>query len=305
MAHDANGPSRVFKYLDLNGINKTLETRTIRLTSPLAFNDPFDINLEEAFGGEYEEFHEGLKAAFFEMLCGPMDYSALRGGLDTQKIRMMHDAMQRANGEQREALRRQIMAMPVEQLYPRQRTDEMTRPAVEHLRKGFARFGVFCSAQRSDDLLMWAHYAQKHEGAVIEFRPTSDSMFEASRPVKYSDKRPLMYRTPQDMMRRSYLMTLEQSVREMVFELIFTKSLERTYENEHRLAIPELIDDGRTWTTLPFRAADLAVVYLGCRMPDPDRVRVAELTRQINPQVAVMQAKTHKREYGLEFTNVV
>jgi hypothetical protein len=303
MTQDPARPTRLFKYLDLSGAIKTLDTATVRFSSPLLFNDPFDTNLEEAFGTAYEEYHDGLKAAFYDMLREPMDYSALRDGPDSQKIRMMHGAMQRADVVLRETLRQQIMAMPIEELYPRRRTEEMTRHAVEQLRVGLARFGVFCAAPRSDDLLMWAHYAQKHEGAVIEFQPTTDSMFEAGKYVEYSDERPAMYRTPRDLLRRSYLMTPEASVREMLFALLFTKSPEWAYENEYPVAIPlsDRISADHMWTTLAFGASELATVFLGCRMSEGDCLRATELARRLNPKVQIMRARTHKREYALEF----
>jgi hypothetical protein len=303
MKSDLAKPTRLFKYLDPGGAIKTLDTRTVRFISPLLFNDPFDINLEEAFGADYEKYHEGLKSAFCEMLCEPMDYLAIRAGSDGQKIRMMHQAMQRAGPSEREAFRQKIMAMPIEELYPRKRSKEMARQAVDQLRVGLARFGVFCAAQRGDDLLMWAHYAQKHEGAVIEFRPMNDSMFVAGKCVEYSAMRPAMYRTPRDLLRRSFQMNLEESARELLFELLFTKSSEWSYEDEYRIAIPlaDKLGNERMWTTLAFDATELATVFLGCRMSGTDRSRVTQVARRLNPEVRVMQTRTHKYEYALEF----
>jgi len=55
----------LYKYLNYDGAKKTLENCTLKLSSPLAFNDPFDMQLEETLGLAITEFVEQLVPALF------------------------------------------------------------------------------------------------------------------------------------------------------------------------------------------------------------------------------------------------
>jgi hypothetical protein len=68
----------LYKYLNYDGARKTLENCTIKLSSPLAFNDPFDMQLVEALGLEITEFAEILGPAFLHFLLGDIDYEQVR-----------------------------------------------------------------------------------------------------------------------------------------------------------------------------------------------------------------------------------
>ena len=55
----------LYKYLNYDGAKKTLENGTLKLSSPFAFNDPFDMQLVEALGLEITEFTDQLVPALF------------------------------------------------------------------------------------------------------------------------------------------------------------------------------------------------------------------------------------------------
>src|SRR5215475_11011007 len=68
----------LYKYLNYEGAKKTLENRTLKLSSPSVFNDPFDMQLEEALGLEITEFAKTLGPALFDFLSGDIDYAQVR-----------------------------------------------------------------------------------------------------------------------------------------------------------------------------------------------------------------------------------
>jgi Protein of unknown function (DUF2971) len=299
-------PERLYKYLDFSGTVRTLHGRAVKFSRPRDFNDPFDINLEEVFGAKYEDYHEGLKEAQFEFICSEIDYSKLRDNANKAKIILLNRTLRAMTDEQRKHCKQEHEKLPIEELFPRERTKQLQEEMIETLNKDFDAYGVFCAAQRCDDLLMWAHYAQKHTGAVLEFSPKEDSMFQASRLVNYLPERPLLYRTPQDFIRRSNIMPEEEATSEMIHSVLFTKSPEWSYEREYRLAIPKLLEDHKTpFETLRFAPEELTTVYLGCRMATNQRTQVVVLAQRINSKVEILQAKTAKREYGLEFTSAL
>jgi hypothetical protein len=74
---------------------------------------------------------------------------------------------------------------------------------------------------------MWSHYTQHHQGVVFEFSAdvANDSALCASKSVRYSKERPLVYKTPADFARRGLTMYSLQAANDIVLDLIFTKSV--------------------------------------------------------------------------------
>jgi hypothetical protein len=70
----------LYKYMGVAGAKKTLASGSVRFSRPLDFNDPFDMQLEEALGTELEHFLPHLREGFHEFLSGDIDYSSLRPG---------------------------------------------------------------------------------------------------------------------------------------------------------------------------------------------------------------------------------
>jgi hypothetical protein len=59
---------------------KTLCARTIKLSKPCAFNDPFDMRLDEIFGHAFKKFAEDLKTESLDFLIGEIDVKSPRSG---------------------------------------------------------------------------------------------------------------------------------------------------------------------------------------------------------------------------------
>lgn len=67
---------------------------------------------------------------------------------------------------------------------------KLVENALLHLLRKKVRedIGIFSLSEKRDDLLMWSHYANGHQGICIEFKPTSDAhreFFKGVMPVVY------------------------------------------------------------------------------------------------------------------------
>lgn len=82
--------------------------------------------------------------------------------------------------------------------------------------------GVLCLTTKSDDLLMWAHYASNHMGLCIGFEP-SLKPFVNAREVQYEEDRPKV-RT----------LELERQDEDLLKRVLCTKSPHWRYESEWR-----------------------------------------------------------------------
>jgi hypothetical protein len=294
---------KLFKYLGIEGAKKTISTNSFKLSVPSTFNDPFDVRLDEILGLDYAQFAEQQKAELFNVLAGKLPDGTLRESEMGRKALVINKMLQSATPDQLAAIRSQLMATPLDQLYDLQSLKAAGDTLLATLKDSMSRYGVLCLAARNDSVLMWSHYAQHHEGAVLEFSPdvARDSALLASRPVQYQLQRPLVYRTPGDLVRRALLMSSEQSANEIVGELIYTKSVEWEYEHEYRLAIPNFVAAGAKSALLEFWPSELVAVYLGCRIKEADKQELKAAAQSLNTKVEVYEARVAPREYALVF----
>lgn len=137
--------------------------------------------------------------------------------------------------------------------------------------------GALCLTEKPQNLLMWAHYADHHRGAVIEFdenheffnrRVGPQDEFRHFRKVSYTGSRPTVF--------------LNDST---AVEFFYFKSKEWEYEQEWRLIVPlnDCSDRISNRTGLPIcllavPPTCIAAVAVGVRMPQLIKL---ELTRQL------------------------
>src|SRR5262245_42021305 len=93
----------------------------------------------------------------------------------------------------------------------------------------YEKLGILCLTEKSDNLLMWAHYADHHRGFVLEFDPHheffnrkkgGDDLYHHPAKVGYSDTRP-------SVSFKDYLGVVT----------LLTKSVEWEYEQEWRMIL--------------------------------------------------------------------
>jgi len=118
-----------------------------------------------------------------------------------------------------------------------------------------------------------------------------DSALLASRPVHYSNERPLMYRSARDMVERALFMSAEDVANALLRSLIYTKSLEWEYEGEFRLAIPRFVPQGASAAYLDLYPDELSRVYFGCRVTDEQRRELEGLARTLNSDCALQPGR--------------
>ena len=295
--------TRLFKYLSPDGAKSTLSTCSVRFSRPSSFNDPFDMRIDEILGLDFRQFAEEQKLALFELLSGELDTSSLRPGELGRKAALINEALRKASPDQKRTIKDELLATPLAQMYDFARIEKSRSELVAKLKELLNRCGLYCMTLRHDSLLMWSHYAQSHQGIVLEFAPDAerDSVLCASRPVRYKKERPLVYRSPSDLVRNSLTMSLEASANQILDNLVFTKSPEWEYEQEFRVAIPTLFSNDSGYRSLKLAPSEFVAVYLGCRIASADKKELIDLARSLNQNVEIYQTQVSSREYALLF----
>ena len=112
--------------------------------------------------------------------------------------------------------------------------------------------GVCCLCAVYDNLLMWSHYAQGHQGFCLEFDTTRDKLFSNARRVEYVDKFPQL----------RVQKFLEDDNWEHVNRLVLTKAVCWGYEHEWRLL------NNEANCPISYDRNSLTAVYCGAKMSD-------------------------------------
>jgi DUF2971 family protein len=155
---------------------------------------------------------------------------------------------------------------------------------------------ILSLSEKYDNLLMWAHYADKHAGLCVEFECQGDLRTSAMR-VRYSEQYPELDVGEVERAREKGGLAAAETERRVVELMYLTKSKDWEYEREWRV----LDLKGRG-----LRSANLwriTRVILGCRMPRADKDKLKSwIQRPVAP--TILQAQVDTRAYRLDFIEV-
>ena len=265
----------LYKYVSL-ARRSILEDGLIRFSQPSVFNDPFDLNPCFSLMAD-EDFYDLEDGSGKVGVCFP---SGRQGGLDLMLKTV-------APGIQAEA--RRYAGLPGTYSL---RPNDIARSTLD------AMYGVLSLTDSPNNLLMWAHYADSHNGFVLQF----DDQHEFFAPktlagvefgvtkINYSDQRPILS---------------HRSIKSP--DVLYRKSPEWDYENESRLvrALEEAdqIIDASPFPIALFRVPFEAIkgVIIGVAVSHEDRVRLFELLgTPERKHITIFQTRLSDESYQLE-----
>jgi Protein of unknown function (DUF2971) len=199
---------RLYKYVTLDVLHKILEGR-IRFKPPGQFNDPFEI--PGIMAAEVRARFAGLGGLILQtqdimsgLMSSPFSVPAAAYTLPSDDFRRAsNDSDQKGRQLSDEEVQKEILS--------RIQTIDST-------------YGILSLTQTNENLLMWAHYADDHRGAVIELDLDDEFLYQDdpnrkfARAVKYSTERATI--------------PIDEGI---LMEHFFVKSPEWAYEPEIRV----------------------------------------------------------------------
>jgi hypothetical protein len=140
-----------------NHVHDIVVGSKLYLSSPLSFNDPFDLAGKVVFNGEVTELRKRVEKLVIEQGVKRRDRKSAVGRL--------------MNGGRTKLLN-----------------------AIEDVfRKNIESTGVISLSSNPQSILMWSHYSNNHKGIAIQFDATKDlAVFKSSLKVNYSDDYPII-----------------------------------------------------------------------------------------------------------------
>lgn len=274
----------LFKYMLPDGVLRFLTTWSLRVTPPDQFNDPFEmkppidmlgipgidaLTADRIFKEVPRDIFALLLApkfqinhsdprliAFISLMldeCSELDRERLiRDAAGLQCLPPFNDPLTMATNAKIEMSK--IIANEFKFLFPVAER-EIHSMIPRHI-------GALCMTRKDRHPLLWAHYADEHRGAVVEYdesapcfnrKRSADDDFGSFRAVTYSRERPQLRHDS------------EENIGEI---LMLTKAAEWAYEDEVRMLWPlaacdKMIDGSIHLVFVP--PAAVVSVTLGCR----------------------------------------
>ncbi len=231
-------PQILYKYVDLAGAKKILFNNTLKATPPNKFNDPFELMAGGVCNVSREHDLRLLKS-----------YDSYK---KARNLKMFDDSYARYI-EHIDSNPRFIDHVIMSSLSNQDSYHNESAELVNELSK---TAGIVCFSATNDNILMWSHYADQHNGVVIGF--DSGLLSDDWIPVDYSEER--------------HLLNIEKLTdRDETIKMIARKSDLCVYEEECRFVVllqkcEKKNSDDEAFFTFEYRAEAIKEVIFGCRM---------------------------------------
>jgi hypothetical protein len=236
--------------------NKLLTERSVFLASPANLNDPFDASLPFRYDPS-EMTPENIFKKLIEV--GRRAYP----DVTEEKLH------ERAFNEQRSG---------------RFENDTYWKEVHEDTKQNLHKtFGLLSLTTKNDNLLMWAHYGNCHNGFCVGF--DSDILFDTIGgtigPVIYQEEFPVV--------------SMFGDSGETMIRFLNTKSPHWSYEEEYRIT-----KHSASNKAFEIRKEAITEVVFGCNMPADQQAEVVDLLETELPHVKVFSAQTSLEKFQLE-----
>lgn len=295
------GKRSFFKYASPSTALAVLSSGKVRYSSPLTFNDPFDLQSGLHFEFDISTLHEKILIKLGQLAAAKTIHSLDENDPWGQVIKSVRDHYQ-------------THGFPLDRF--RELTGDLLKTmtgVIETTRQQFQEewwknllpgLRVFCVSEDRDNLLMWAHYARDHTGAVFEFLslPEDDNSLSVAEPITYADRPPPFF-TENEWL-DDILSVKKIDFNNLYKRYAYCKSDEWAYEREWRVWYPIVPAPTSLYEDIAIRKSEFASLYIGCKADNGFTTKALALARSTFPDVKVYKAKKCEDIYALEYAEI-
>lgn len=287
-----------YKYVSPATALKVIETGEFRYSSPLKFNDPFDIQSGLHFDFDISTLHDKVLNRL-EVLASapeepPVDPEDVWGKivLESRKYFPKHGFPKaRWREASKEPFRLLETVIRQTQMDYKQHWREKMLPGMR----------IFCVSEDRDNLLMWAHYGQDHKGAVFELwsLPEIDNLLSVAQPVQYVAEPPPFFTEAEWI--DDFMGIKKLDSRALYRKYAYAKSEHWEYEKEWRVWYP--FSTSEYCDYCPINPKELKAVYIGCQAERDFKDSLLTALKSKFPEAHAFQAHKSDNYYRLEYTD--
>jgi len=283
-----------FKYTDMDTAKAILQTGSFRYSSPLTFNDPFDIQTELLFDFDISHLPGRVIEEVHAIVTGKREIELSGDGDWVKSIRLLKEKH-------------------TEGKYRREHLDFLVKPLIEFLisiiedtrsqysgrwNKMLNQIKVFCVSEHNDSILMWSHYAKYHTGVCFKLKvlPEKDNPICAARKVRYFPNPPTFFGLEEWV--DSIVLDQDVDISRLNRDYPITKSDIWKYEDEWRVWAP-FDDNGKTYLDVPIVDGEIEAIYFGIKTDPKEKVILMDLAKKYGVR-ELYQASKNLGGYSLE-----
>lgn len=278
-----------FKYMPADTAAVVLKNITLRWSSPLEFNDPYDVPRELTFDIDQSEIQEELLKYLIGLIQNP-----------TSEIDHLIPILQSLIGQSRNAspeIKEEIINAIKEEAAKKLTQTEAMEELRAMWRQMLPEFRILCLCESPRTVSMWYHYADKYRGAVIEVacNDESDSPWLIAEKIDYPETIPELF-TPKGWAKLS-TMPVRTATEHLLHAYTYIKTPDWSYEREWRVVSFKRPHETGTVSDYKVNPNDFAAVYLGPLIDPADRERILKILKDGMSHVQPYNAKfgIHRR----------
>ena len=289
-----------FKYTSASTALKIFKNRSFRYSSPLRFNDPFDVQTEISFDFNIDELPQIVMAEIEKIVQSPHQYPIQEDNEWGEAILLLREKVQ-------------------EHGYRKKEIESLFLPSLEFLKniivdlrvqynrtwQSFVpRLRVFSVSTVKDEVLMWSHYAENHTGVVFKLAvlPELDNPLCVAGPVNYQNNPPIFF--PIEDWIDDLVGIKEIDHEKLYWEFAYANSQKWRYEQEWRVwdLLPEA--ENKLFSDYSFYPQEVNAIYFGCNTEKEIQKDITALAKEINEDVNFYQVEKVSDKYELKFNEI-
>lgn len=277
----------LYRYLDIKGAIPTLESGTLKVSRLSDFNDPFEV----MYSTKPIRTREELLAIVRRSSCRSMDvlHSISISKLGTGVNHAVLDGAAKA-----------LKMSDIEVLsIAKELNETMGRDLDLARRHAELHFRVCCFAEHDEsfkeEVLLWSHYAQRHEGVRLSFELPENSPEFMIGKVVYEN----------NMIEVDLANDTGKACQEKVIKALFTKHAAWSYENESRMLATKwrtVTGCGLPIDLIDFKDSWLKRIDFGIKTTMGDKKMISKIVRSRYPHVRICNAVCHPRGYKIAYS---
>jgi len=293
-----NRPATHYKYVTAHVAKIILVNYKLRWSSPVLFNDPFDVQRDFNFGFELDELAEPVVNEILRLISADSIPDLSR---NPSAAFLIHMLRRRDNTLLWDTIIPELPKLIKEGLELAR--ENSYKQIKEQWSEFIPDFRILCFSEVYDHPLMWSHYADSHKGVVLGFQSVdSSSIWNVSQPVTYQDSPPMWASRDEWVSILTGQANLDLT--SVFTKYACTKTPEWAYEKEWRII--SFCRKGETghYSDYGFNPRELKSVYLGCDIPKEEADEIALLLQYDLAHVKLYRASKIERERRLSFEQV-
>lgn len=294
-------PKHLYRYLSFEGGKATLDFNKLRYSRPSDFNDPFDIQYYPPIGFSKRNLVDACIHRIQPfLLSSNLQYETLNFTkalndqiyLSWKLVLSGERSLESVIGTHREFLEQVFhIEFPKFEEY------------LKDLEPMWSSLFVVCFTESPKNLPMWAHYANKHKGLILEIdnSPRDNWLHKNMHEVRYVDDLPAIL---------TLSSVVDLALRGQNFEIGLAAARYPQYKSKDWKSELEWrnIEYRTEWQEeylhLDFPSKLIKKVILGCRMDPQDNKKIRCICKDKYPEAKIFEAKKKVDEFGLDYIPV-